>query len=95
MHWIRLSRKTARFGFVDRVHVPRIARTRATYRCFRLELRNTVLKSYKLQMQFRRSKKIVEIAFVVLELLRGNKQCFGIYVGCSVPAAKVHTLRYA
>jgi len=43
MHWIRLSRKTARFGFVDRVHVPRIARTRATYQCFRLELRNTVL----------------------------------------------------
>jgi len=32
VHWIRLSRKTARFGFVDRVHVPRIARTRAMYR---------------------------------------------------------------
>jgi len=53
LHWIRFSRKTARFGFVDRVHVPRIARTRATYRFFRLELRNIVLfRSSKLHLWF-------------------------------------------
>jgi len=84
MHWIRLSRKTARFGFVDRVHVPRIARTRATYRCFRLELRNTVLfRSSKLHLYF-------SSYYAVTNSVSGYND-----VGCSVPAAKVDTLRYA
>jgi len=67
------------FGFVDPMHVPRIAQ----------KTRDVTIFSSGIQQYC--SFKSSRLHFVVLELLRGNQQCFGICGICSAPAAKVHT----
>jgi hypothetical protein len=74
--------KTTPFGIVDRVHVPRDAQTRATYRFFRIELRNTVLfRSSKSHMSFLRYHAVTDgisrdfVIYVILQRQAAKRAC--------------------